>query len=98
MITTLFESILAVETSLKGLLSYHRCIKYVIKYVNELHEDGKTYHSDSDILKGFREHFQSLSTPNDVPGYDKNYGDLVTCEVREIIDINFVATPRTIIY
>ena len=47
----------------------------------------KTYHSDSDILNGYREHFQSLSTSNDVPGYDKRYGDLVSSELREIIDI-----------
>ena len=55
--------------------------------MNELHVGDKIYHSDSDILNGFREHFQSLSTPNDVPGYDKRYGHLVSSELREIIDI-----------
>ena len=44
-------------------------------------------HSEADILEGFREHFQALAISNDVPGFDKKYGDLVQDEIREIIDL-----------
>ena len=51
------------------------------------HVDGKIFHTEKGILDGFREHFQALATPNDVPGFDKTYGDLVQSELLEIMEL-----------
>ena len=55
--------------------------------VNELHVDEKTFHTEEGILEGFREHFQMLATPCDVPGFDRTYGNLVQSELAEIIEL-----------
>ena len=69
---------------------FHRLIKKqrgrLKRCVNELQVNGNTYYSKDDILEGFIEHFQALAKSNDVPRFDKKYGELVQDEIREIID------------
>ena len=54
---------------------------------NELRVDDRTYRTAPGILGGFPEHFRSLATPADATSLNKNYGELVECEVREIMDL-----------
>ncbi|MCG7868271.1 MAG: reverse transcriptase family protein, partial [Candidatus Thiodiazotropha taylori] len=70
---------------------FHRLIKKqrgrLKQCVNELHVDDNTFHSEAGILEGFRQHFHSLASEREVPGFDKKYGNLVSDEIREIIDL-----------
>ena len=58
---------------------FHRLIKKqkgrLKQCVNE-HVNGNIYHTETDIMEGFREHFQALATTNEVPGVDKKYCNL----------------------
>ena len=70
---------------------FHRLIKKqrgrLKQCVNELHVNGNTYHTDTDILEGFREHFQDLATTNEVPGVDMKYCNLVRDKLVEIMEL-----------
>ncbi|MCG8047714.1 MAG: reverse transcriptase domain-containing protein, partial [Candidatus Thiodiazotropha endolucinida] len=77
---------------------FHRLIRKqrgrLRQCVNELHVNGNIYHTEIDIMQGFREHFQSLAASSEVPGMDKRYCDTVSGEVTEIIDLCSSANYR----
>ena len=83
------QEILVVKYEDGGL--FHRLIKKqkgrLKQCVNELQVNANTYRSEADIMERFREHFQALAISNDMPGFDKKYGDLVQDEIREITDL-----------
>lgn len=45
--------------------------------VSELHVGDRIHNTSSEILEGFREHFQSLATHSDGTSFDKTYSKLV---------------------
>ena len=55
--------------------------------VNELSANGQVYKSDIDILNGWRDHFETLATPNTDCDYDRKYSKMVSEELPIIQDI-----------
>ncbi|MEW8547953.1 MAG: reverse transcriptase family protein, partial [Candidatus Thiodiazotropha sp.] len=55
--------------------------------VNELHVDGSTFKTETDILEGWRQHFGNLASASTNPLFDQKYEKLVDQELLEIIDI-----------
>lgn len=55
--------------------------------VNELTANGHIYRTEEGILNGWRDHFETLATPNDNEDFDMKYARLVSDEVPVISDL-----------